>query len=407
MTTIRPNVNGTTDLAAAAAASLTPPGGTRPPTVTATPHRRRARGFLAAAGLLASLIGGPAMPMVAPVAAVWAGVVTLQEEAPVADFEVIWEGQLSISRTPAQDSQWQWLLAFGVTSIANLDERTVDVLQFGFGSFLSVPPGTGTGGVPTNEDAERFLAFIQMADNQPVNVSSISRDRRATMVALLRYAIDGWTIDQALAEGQRLAGGTGGLTPHEIGWLLAWAATHPPGSHRVGVASTLSSMMSGTTSLVDSTRSRVVDFEVIWDGQLSTSRTPAHASQWQWLRARGVTSIVNLDDRVLDVGQYGFETFLWVPPAAAGVPALEDAERFLAFIQLTDNQPVHMVSLHRNRRATMVELLRYAIQGWTIEQALAEAERPDGGPGLTPHQLEWLLDWARSHPPGSHRRLAS
>jgi hypothetical protein len=320
--------------------------------------------------------------------------------SPVAEFEVIWDGQLSTSRMPAHGSQWLWLRALGVNSIVNLDDRNVDVAQYGFESFLWVPPASG--GVPTNQDAERFLAFIQMPNNQPVHMSSIQRNRRATMVALLRYAIEGWPVEQALADAQRLDGGAG-LTPQQLQWLLGWAQTHQPGSH-LRVASTLSSMLSGTTSMVDSKRSPVADFEVIWDGQLSTSRMPAHDSQWQWLRALGVISIVNLDDRMLDVGQYGFETFLWVRPGPAGIPTYEDAERFLTFIQTADHQPVHVASVLRNRRATMVALLRYAIEGWTIARALAEAQRLDGGPGLTPHQIQWLLGWARTHPPGSHSR---
>jgi hypothetical protein len=315
--------------------------------------------------------------------------------SPVADFEVIWDGQLSTSRTPAHDRQWQWVRALGVNSIVNLDGRMLDVAQYGFASFLAVR--LSAGGVPTDEDAERFLAFIQLADNQPVHVSSGARHRRATMVALLRYAIEGWTMEQALAEGRRRDCGKG-LGHRQIDWLLGWARSHPPGSHR-RVASALT-----TTSMVDSTPSPVADFEVMWNGQLSTSRTPAYATQWRWVRARGVNSIVNLDDQVLDVGQYGFEGFLWVRPGAGGIPTDEDAERFLTFIQLADNQPVHIASV---APGTMVALLRYAIEGWTIEQALAEGQRLEGGAGLTPDQIEWLLGWARSHPPGSHRRSAA
>jgi hypothetical protein len=434
VTTTKQNVNGTTDLVAAASragliysavidlgsgsarAPLDRPSAsvaaaTAPP--PATQSRLRARGFLVAASLLSSLLSGFIDADATPVPAalngdgpsgVTAAVVpaSLGDEAPVADFEVIWDGELSTSRLPAHDSQWQWLRARGVASIVHLDDRMIDVAQYGIGSFLWVRPGSA--GVPTYEDAERFLTFIQLADNQPAHMSSVVSNRRGTLVALLRYAIEGWTIEQALAEGQRLAGGAG-LTPQQVGWLLGWAQSHPPGSHR-RVVSTLSSTLSGTMS-VSSKLSTVADFEVIWDGKLSISKTPANDGQWLWVRARSVNSIVNLDDRMIDVAQYGFASFLLVPAASGGVPTYQDAERFLTFIQVADNQPVHVTSVARDRRATMVALLRYAIEGWTIQQALAEAQRLASGSGLTARQIEWLLGWAKSHPPGSALRVAS
>ena len=144
------------------------------------------------------------------------------------------------------------------------------------------------------------------------------------------------------------------------------------------------------------------EFEVIWDGRLSSSRVPADDSQWAWLRARGVNTIVSLDDTMADVGKYGFESFLWVP-LGAGVPSTEvEAERFLRFIQRRDNQPAH-ISGSGDRRAVMVALARYAIDGWTIESALAEAQGLNGGAPLASRQVEWLLAWAASHRPGSHR----
>jgi hypothetical protein len=106
-----------------------------------------------------------------------------------------------------------------------------DVGQHGFASFLWVPLGVGA--VPTHEEAERFLNFIQDADNQPAHISSATSDRRASMVALVRYAIDGWTLDQALAEGQRLNHGVA-LSRQQVEWLLAWAGRYLPGGHRRG-----------------------------------------------------------------------------------------------------------------------------------------------------------------------------
>lgn len=147
----------------------------------------------------------------------------------------------------------------------------------------------------------------------------------------------------------------------------------------------------------------VAEFEVIWGGRLSTSPVPADDSQWRWLRGQGVNTIVNLDGVMFDFGQYAFESFLWMPLGAGEPPTEEGARRLLRFVQQCDNQPAHISGAARDARAAMVTLVRYAIDGWSIEAALAEGRRLNGGAALSPQQVTWLLDWAATHPPGSDR----
>jgi hypothetical protein len=148
---------------------------------------------------------------------------------PVPEFQVIWPGQLTTSQAAADDSQQIWLRRQGVNTIVNLDDAMFDIGRFGFESFLWVALPAGT--VPTEVQAERFLRFIQQADNQPAHISGSLREARATTVALLRYAVDGLDLGSALAEAQRLNLGAA-LPMQLVGWLQSWAATHPPGSHR-------------------------------------------------------------------------------------------------------------------------------------------------------------------------------
>jgi hypothetical protein len=148
------------------------------------------------------------------------------------------------------------------------------------------------------------------------------------------------------------------------------------------------------------------EFEVIWDGLLSSSRAPADDGQWRWLRGHGVSTIVNLDHVMSDFKKYGFASFLWVPLGPGQPPSDEAAARFLRFIQLDDNQPAHLSGAARDARATLVALLRYAIEGWSIDAALAEGQRVNGGAPLSPDQVAWLRGWAASHAPGSHRLRA-
>jgi hypothetical protein len=103
------------------------------------------------------------------------------------------------------------------------------------------------------------------------------------------------------------------------------------------------------------------------------------------------------------VGQHGFASFLWVPFQAGAVPTEELAERFLKFIQMADNQPAHISSAASDRRATLVALVRYAIDGWALEAALQEGQRLNHGMALSSQQVEWLLGWAGRYPPGRHR----
>ena len=147
-------------------------------------------------------------------------------------------------------------------------------------------------------------------------------------------------------------------------------------------------------------------FEVIWAGRLSTSETPADDSQWGWLRAQGANTIVNLDAVMYDFAKYGFESFLWMPVGAGQAPTDEGAKSFLKFIQSCDNAPAHISGGARDGRATLVALLRYAIDAWTIEAALGEGQRLNCDAPLSPKQVTWLLGWAESHLPGSERLVS-
>jgi hypothetical protein len=148
----------------------------------------------------------------------------------------------------------------------------------------------------------------------------------------------------------------------------------------------------------------IAEFLVIWTGVLSTSQAAADDSQQLWVRGRGVNTIVNLDTAMFDIGRYGFDSFLWVALPAGTAPTEVQAERFLRFIQQPDNQPAHISSIARDTRATMVALLRYAVDAWSLETALAEGVRLNLGAALSLQQVEWLRAWAATHPPGSHRR---
>jgi hypothetical protein len=212
-TSTKQNLNGTTDLVAVASTA----GGTPP-----VP--------LLISAKVVDLAGGP-IPLPALPTSVAAPTSLFAGGTPIPDFATVWDGALSISSTPLVNSQWTWLRARDAQTIVNLNDGMPDVARFGFESFLWVR--FAPGGTPTNEDAGDFLDFIQVHDNQPVHISSERSDRKALMVALARYAIDGWSLQNALAEAQRLNQGIP-LSLAQVLWLQGWAATHLPGSYRLG-----------------------------------------------------------------------------------------------------------------------------------------------------------------------------
>jgi hypothetical protein len=51
---------------------------------------------------------------------------------------------------------------------------------------------------------------------------------------LIRYGIDGWPLDRALAESRTYRSGEN-LPEERLAWLESWAAKHKPGSYRLSI----------------------------------------------------------------------------------------------------------------------------------------------------------------------------
>ena len=78
--------------------------------------------------------------------------------------------------------------------------------KFGFEKVLRIPLHGEQ--VPPEEQTKQLLEFIQDSNDWPVHVHcAAEKDGTGMMIPLARYAIDGWPIDEALAEARRYRGG--------------------------------------------------------------------------------------------------------------------------------------------------------------------------------------------------------
>ena len=99
--------------------------------------------------------------------------------------------------------------------------------MLGFSNYLQIPIDNYA--PPTNAQAIAFLQFVQDERNWPVLVHCAEgKGRTGVLIALARYQIDGWSLDQALAEAGNYTNKSA-LSGAQREWLTQWASAHAPG----------------------------------------------------------------------------------------------------------------------------------------------------------------------------------
>jgi protein tyrosine phosphatase (PTP) superfamily phosphohydrolase (DUF442 family) len=152
-------------------------------------------------------------------------------------FAIPVPGVLSRSGQPTLDD-FKWLKEKGWKSVVDFREDGEKGNQYAVDSklprfndlglnFLSIP--IKDGGLPSREQADKFLKFVIDPMNQPAHIhcaAGIGRTGIAT--ALYRYSVQGWPMDKAIEEASLF---DKSMKKSRQDWLRKWSEDNAPGSY--------------------------------------------------------------------------------------------------------------------------------------------------------------------------------
>ena len=122
---------------------------------------------------------------------------------------------------------FQWLKDNGWKSVVDL-RLTSDARWQGFNelhlNYLALPIIDNS--VPSEQQAQKFLAFVTDPVNLPVHIHCLAGEgRTGVMIALYRYSVQDWPMDKAIDESHLFGSG---INKFQENWLKNWARAHKP-----------------------------------------------------------------------------------------------------------------------------------------------------------------------------------
>ena len=149
---------------------------------------------------------------------------------PVRNFGVVSPGRLYRGAQPGDDTDYEWLIKQGFKGIVclrdehdcsetahKLKERGVAYLH------LKLPNEHA----PTDDQANQFLDFVRDPAHWPSLVHCKDGiGRAATMTALVRHSIDGWSMDKAMHEARKYRPFHFPMFGRQKRFLERWSNTH-------------------------------------------------------------------------------------------------------------------------------------------------------------------------------------
>ena len=117
------------------------------------------------------------------------------------------------------------------------------------------------------------------------------------------------------------------------------------------------------------------------------------------LKAQGYKSVVNLclenDDDTPRAKALGMNS-LHIPILDNSAPTEAQAKQFLDFVNNPANQPAYFhCEAGQGRTGVMAAVYRMAVQGWTPDQAIAEAKQKGFAGTMVPDQLAFLQQFGK------------
>lgn len=317
-----------------------------------------------------------------------------------------------------------------------------------------IPPPFDTSpdtGLPFGQVVQRHLAFLDIspairawyrADPDPLahfGLPMSSADLGPVVVVRAqRAAFQEWKIDTSWSRAGAVTLANGGDIAKEAGLVPAEAALpHGPAqatseavaAQGAGQRPDVRAYASGDSGIaliglhtrraapwVSGPRSGPVAggqpgaFGEISPGILYRSAQP-DAGGYRSLLDRGIKSIVSFrretGDTTREVLSRGFRNYLWLDIEDETNPTDAQAEQFLDFVTDSRNWPVLIhCKVGVGRTGTLAALVRYAVDGWSMDAAIEEAKLYRGGVELVRSQTDWLKQWASKHPPACHRPVS-